>query len=62
MFLVLTATFHGGSAKYEGLTNSIFVASETVSDGDEPGQYLVGIKLSKVYTTKTNVTIDNDSK
>ncbi|KAF2758884.1 hypothetical protein EJ05DRAFT_499317 [Pseudovirgaria hyperparasitica] len=60
LYRVLTATFQGGSSRYEGLMNSIFVASETVSDGDEPGKYLVGIKLSKVYASRTSITIGNE--
>jgi hypothetical protein len=39
--------FRGGSAKYASLQSSIFVASETVSDGPNPGEFYVGMKISK---------------
>jgi hypothetical protein len=57
---VLTATFQGGEGEYESLENSVFVGTETVSDSGIPGKFLLGFKISKVYPTKTNITIGNE--
>ena len=53
MFVV---SFKTGSAKYKNFEDSIFVASETVKAlGD--GDFRVGLRISKVFGTKTNVTL-----
>ena len=57
---VWTPTFYGGSAKYAVLQNSIFVASETVSDSDRVGYFAVGMKISKVWPKNTTITIGNE--
>ena len=57
---VWVPTFRGGSARYTNLQNSIFVGSETVSDSEVPGQFLIGVKISKVFATKTNITIGEE--
>ena len=53
-------TFRGGSDKYANLQNSIFVASETVSDSPNPNEFYVGLKISKVFNSNTSVTIGNE--
>lgn len=57
MFPVFVSTFRGG---YAELQNSVFVGSETVSDSSTPGEFLVGIKISKVFPVKTNITIGEE--
>ena len=53
---VFVISFRTGSAKYKNLEDSIFVASETVKAlGD--GDFRVGLRVSKVFGTKTNVTL-----
>jgi len=59
-YSVWVPTFRGGSAKYANLQNSIFVASETVSDSPVPGQFYVGMKISKVFCTNTSVVIGEE--
>lgn len=59
-YLVWIPTFRGGSAKYANLQNSVFVASETVSDGPNPGEFYVGMKISKVFCTNTSVVIGHE--
>lgn len=54
---VLVPTFRGGDSHYKTLENSVFVASETVSDSGIPGKFILGVKISKVYANRTNVTI-----
>ena len=58
--VVWVPTFRGGGAKYANLQNSIFVASETVSDSPVPGQFYVGMKISKVFPTNTSVVIGEE--
>ncbi|KAK6597045.1 hypothetical protein H4I96_09697 [Botrytis cinerea] len=58
--LVLTPTFRGGESKYKTLENSVFVASETVSDSGIPGKFLLGVKISKVLASRTNITIGEE--
>ena len=54
--VVFVISFRTGSDQYRNLENSIFVASETVKAlGD--GTFRVGLRLNKVYATKTNVTL-----
>ncbi|KAK5174071.1 uncharacterized protein LTR77_001151 [Saxophila tyrrhenica] len=60
VYSVWTPTFYGGDASYSNLQNSIFVGSETVSDGEQPGEFLVGIKISKVFPVKTDVVIGEE--
>ena len=57
---VWTPTFRGGDEKYKNLQNSILVGSEKVSDSDPEGEFLVGIKISKVFGVKTNITIGEE--
>jgi len=57
---VWTPTFSGGDPSYTNLQNPIFVASETVSDGEQPGEVLVGLKISKVFPVKTDVVIGEE--
>ncbi|TGO43555.1 hypothetical protein BOTNAR_2268g00010 [Botryotinia narcissicola] len=57
VYRVLTPTFAGGESKYKTLENTVFVASETVSDSGIPGKFLLGVKISKVFVSKTNITI-----
>ncbi len=54
--VVFVVSFRTGSDKYRNLEDSIFVASETVRAlGD--GTFRAGLRISKVWGTKTNVTI-----
>ena len=55
-FLVLVVSFRTGSGKYKNLEDSIFVASETVRSLDDK-HFEAGFKISKVYSTKTDVTL-----
>ncbi|EUC26698.1 hypothetical protein COCCADRAFT_113619 [Bipolaris zeicola 26-R-13] len=57
---VLTPVFRGGEAHYKTLENSVFVASETVSDSGVPGKFILGVKISKVFASKTNITIGEE--
>ncbi|KAI9658380.1 MAG: hypothetical protein M1821_002513 [Bathelium mastoideum] len=59
-YSVWLPTFRGGSAKYENLQQSVFVGSETVSNSDTPGEFLLGLKISKVFATETNITIGEE--
>ncbi|KAK3709518.1 hypothetical protein LTR37_010891 [Vermiconidia calcicola] len=52
-YSVWTPTFYGGSAKYAVLQNSIFVASETVSDSGRPGYFNVA-RFPILYRTYAN--------
>lgn len=54
MFIV---SFRTGAAKYKNLEDSIFVASETVKSLGG-GDFRAGLKVSKVYSTKTDVLLD----
>lgn len=58
--IVLIPTFTGGESKYKTLENTVFVASETVSDSGIPGKFLLGVKISKVFASKTNITIGEE--
>ncbi|KAF5874779.1 putative lipase gdsl protein [Botrytis fragariae] len=60
VYRVLTPTFRGGESKYKSLENTVFVASETVSDSGIPGKFLLGVKISKVFASKTNITIGEE--
>lgn len=44
------------------MQNSFFVASVTVSDGENPDGFIVGFKIRKVYITKAKVVIGDQSK
>ena len=58
--IVWTPTFYGGSEKYSVLQNSVFVASETVSDSSRAGYFAVGMKISKIWPVNTTITIGNE--
>jgi hypothetical protein len=58
--IVLIPAFRGGESHYKTLENSVFVASETVSDSGIPGKFILGVKISKVYASKTNITIGEE--
>ncbi|KAK5114413.1 hypothetical protein LTR85_010236 [Meristemomyces frigidus] len=60
VYSVWTPTFRGGDKAYSNLQKSIFVGSETVSDSGTPGEFLVGIRISKVSPVKTNITIGEE--
>ncbi|KAM0157144.1 hypothetical protein ACHAPF_011432 [Botrytis cinerea] len=60
VYRVLTPTFRGGESKYKTLENSVFVASETVSDSGIPGKFFLGVKISKVFASRTNITIGEE--
>lgn len=49
-------SFRTGAAKYKNLEDSIFVASETVKSLGGGG-FRAGLKISKVYSTKTNIAL-----
>ena len=54
---VFVIGFRTGSAEYKNLDDSIFVASEMVKAlGD--GDFRVGLSISKVLGTNTNVTLE----
>jgi hypothetical protein len=57
---VLIPIFRGGEAHYKTLENSVFVASETVSDSGIPGRFILGVKISKVFASNTNITIGEE--
>ncbi|KAH8895621.1 hypothetical protein GQ53DRAFT_839176 [Thozetella sp. PMI_491] len=59
-YSVWVPTFRGGGAGYSNLQDSIFVGSETVSSGASPGEFIVGVKISKVFNTNTNVVIGEE--
>jgi hypothetical protein len=48
-YSVWTPTFYGGSPKYRNLQNSIFVASETVSDSSKAGFFLVRALTDRLF-------------
>ena len=54
--IVILIGFKTGTAKYKNLQDSIFVGSETVKSLGG-GTFLVGVKISKLYSSKTNVTL-----
>jgi len=54
---VFVVRFRTGAKKYKNLEDSIFVASETVKSLGG-GVFRAGLKISKLYSTKTNVTLD----
>ena len=59
-FQVFFVQFRTGAAKYKNLENSLFVASETVTalkEGQQ-GDFRAGLKVSKLYSTPTNITLD----
>jgi len=60
IYSVWVPSFRGGSAKYANLQTSVFVASETVSDGAKPGEFVVGMKISKVFCINTTVVIGQE--
>lgn len=53
---VFVVSFRTGSTKYQSLENGLFVASETVKALGN-GDFRVGLRVSKVFATKTNVTL-----
>ena len=54
---VFVVSFRTGAEKYKNLEDSIFVASETVK-ALGGGYFRAGLKISKLYSTKTNVELD----
>lgn len=53
----ICSSFRTGTAEYNYLEESIFAASETVKSlGSE--EFQAGLKISKLYSTKTGVTLD----
>lgn len=46
--------------KYKNLENSLFVASETVTSlrGGKDGDFRAGLKISKLFSTKTDIYLD----
>lgn len=52
---VTTWSFLTGSAKYKNLEDSVFVGSTAVRPG-ENGTFVVGFRMSKVFSVQTNVT------
>ncbi|KAE9374668.1 hypothetical protein N431DRAFT_464902 [Stipitochalara longipes BDJ] len=60
VYSVWVPTFRGGSDKYANLQNSIFIASETISDSSNPNEFFVGLKISKVFNTNTSIIIGNE--
>ena len=54
--IVFLVSFRTGAAKYKNLQDSIFVASQTVASLDGKS-FRAGLRISKVYSTKTNVTL-----
>ncbi|MCJ1272291.1 hypothetical protein MMC21_000077 [Puttea exsequens] len=53
---VFIVSFRTGAAKYKNLEDSIFVASETVK-ALGGGYFRAGLRISKLYSTKTDVTL-----
>ncbi|KAL8710653.1 MAG: hypothetical protein Q9220_004877 [cf. Caloplaca sp. 1 TL-2023] len=53
---VILVSFKTGTAKYKNLQDSIFVASETVKSLGG-GAFLAGVRISKVYSSETNVIL-----
>ena len=54
--VVILVSFKTGTTKYKNLQDSIFVGSETVKSLGG-GTFLAGVKISKLYSSKTNVTL-----
>ncbi|KAL1799293.1 hypothetical protein ACET3X_003330 [Alternaria dauci] len=50
-------TFETASAKYWELQNAVFVGSTSLRVGEEEGTFVVGFKIAKVLSAKTNVSI-----
>lgn len=57
LLTVFVVSFRTGSAKYKNLEDSIFVGSETVRALGN-GVFRGGLRISKVLSTKTNVTLE----
>ncbi|CAL8578668.1 hypothetical protein XPA_004436 [Xanthoria parietina] len=53
---VIPVRFVTGTPKYKNLQDSIFIGSETVKSLGG-GAFLAGVRISKVYSAKTNVTL-----
>ncbi|EUC39502.1 hypothetical protein COCMIDRAFT_10407 [Bipolaris oryzae ATCC 44560] len=60
VYRVLIPEFEGGESEYKILEDSVFVASETVSDSGVPGKFLLGVKISKVFAAETDITIGEE--
>lgn len=58
--IVFFVTFRTGAAKYKNLENSLFVGSETVKSitGGKNGDFKAGLRISKLYSTKTDVHLE----
>jgi hypothetical protein len=52
--------FRGGSSKYASLQNTFFIGSETLSSGPNPGEFLVGVKISQVVPRDTGIVIGQE--
>jgi hypothetical protein len=50
-------SFAAGAGKYKSLEDSIFVGSTAVRPGTENGTFIVGFRISKVFSAPTNVTV-----
>ena len=54
---VFVVSFRTGSAQYKNLEDSIFVGSETVKALGN-GVFRGGLRISKVFSTQTNITLE----
>ncbi|KAI4231903.1 MAG: hypothetical protein LQ349_005313 [Xanthoria aureola] len=53
---VIPVSFVTGTPKYKNIQDSVFIGSETAKSLGG-GAFLAGLKISKVYSAKTNVTL-----
>lgn len=54
--LVILVSFRTGTSKYKNLEDGIFVGSETVKSLGERA-FKAGVRISKLYSSKTNITL-----
>lgn len=50
-------TLTTGSQKYFSLQNAVYVGSTSLKEGSEKDTFIVGFKISKVVSTKTDVAV-----
>ncbi|CAG5159503.1 uncharacterized protein ALTATR162_LOCUS5614 [Alternaria atra] len=50
-------TFETASKKYWDLQNAVFVGSTSVRAGEDEGTFVVGFKIAKVVSAKTDVSV-----
>ncbi|KAH7070300.1 hypothetical protein FB567DRAFT_598555 [Paraphoma chrysanthemicola] len=50
-------SFQTGSKKYAELENAVYVGSTSLKPGSEKGTIVVGFKIAKVISTKTNISV-----